>query len=286
MMLGNSFPTVGYGTYLILNEDAEYLCSHALTSGYCHIDTAEIYKNEEGVGKAISKFANSRPFLTTKLWPLINDRCKTFDEVISSFNASLVLLGVDTIDLYLIHAPFGNKESRLIQWEALIHLQSLGKCKHIGVSNYSVAHLNEIKGAGLLMPSVNQIEIHPLCQHKDIVNYCRNEIIVIYAYSSLAPLASWRVNQRSAKMEGDEEPPLIQLLANKYGISKSAVLLLWAVQHGYGILPKSCSCERIKDNLKCIENNIRLSEQDIALLDDLDGDVCYAWPSGDPCKRS
>lgn len=279
---GNTLPWIGLGTYLCSGDDLLTACQTASECGYEHIDTAEGYGTEQIIGNVL-KINPRIPFLTTKLWPLRDDGTpKSFEEVISSCELSLTKLGVSSIDLYLIHAPFGNSMSRLQQWKALIHLQEIGKCKSIGVSNYSIHHLEEIRLENLPLPVVNQLELHPLCQHRDIVDYCRAKDILPVAYSSLAPLSEWRLGQRSAKVTSDPTNDIFQTLANKYHITPGQLLLKWGLQNGYPVLPKSTQLDRILSNFD-LQNEIVISEADMQMLNDLNQDKAFAWPNGDPC---
>ena len=160
-----SMPMIGLGTWLIPNDDAEQISTNALNLGYRHIDTAQVYRNEEGIGKALTSSSIPRDdiFITTKMWPGMfgqEEPFQNFQGVIHACDESLKLLQINEIDLYLIHNPFA-KDNRLEQWEAMIELKKQGKVKHIGVSNYNVKHIQEIETAGLEMPAANQIEIHP-----------------------------------------------------------------------------------------------------------------------------
>ena len=195
-------PLIGFGTYLDVGYDA---IRNAISAGYRHIDTAEYYQNEEAVGKAVrdSGILRSDFFITTKLAPGgFGSPFKTYIQTIESFERSLKLLDFSYIDLYLIHHAFA-KDERIEQWRALVDLQRQGKVRNIGVSNWNIKHIEEIKMAGLQLPSVNQIEIHPLCTQSDLVAYLRLNNIRISAYSSLAPLSTWRAENpgKSSKLE-------------------------------------------------------------------------------------
>ena len=172
-----NIPMIGLGTWLIPNDEAESITKDAIKLGYKHIDTAQVYQNEEGIGNALKSLSISRSeiYITTKMWPgMFNQEepFQTFDGAIKACEQSLKFLQVDEIDLYLIHNPFA-KENRLELWEAMIELKKQGKVKHIGVSNYNVHHMKEIEESGIEMPTANQIEInniginHPLYKNKD-----------------------------------------------------------------------------------------------------------------------
>lgn len=292
-------PMVGFGTYLIENENASELVHQAILSGYRHIDTAEAYGNENGVGQGIQSglkalgVSRDRLFVTTKLWPgnkAWGQPPKTYDTTIESLNSSLARLQLDYVDLYLIHAPFGNVQ-RLEQWKALIELQRQGKVRAIGVSNFSEAHIEEIKAADLPLPDVNQIELHPWSQKPNLVAYLANNNIAITAYSSLVPLSTWRAvaGQSSAKTEsmkadGASAKSPFKAMAQKYGVSEAQVLLRWGVQKGYGVLPKSANIERIRQNIDLF--SFEIDDEDMAAIAEMDRGEGVAWSSGDPTKAS
>lgn len=281
---GKVIPWIGYGTYLCSESEVLSCCSAALDNGYEHIDTAEGYGTEHAVGEVV-KNHSKLPFITTKLWPLKSDSTpKSYDEVIESCELSLTKLGLSAVDLYLIHAPFGNSESRVEQWKAFVHLQAIGKCKSIGVSNYSIHHLEEIKQANLPLPVVNQLELHPLCQHRDIVDYCQQHSILPVAYSSLAPLSDWRPGQRSAKLfsPSTDYSEIFNKMSAKYNISSGQLLLKWGLQKGYPILPKSIHIDRIRANYS-VKELADIDAADMEILDNMDENKPLAWPNGDPC---
>ena len=174
--LGNTqIPAVGFGTYLISDEDAAETVAKAISVGYRHIDTAAGYQNERGVGAGIAQSGIPRDqiFVTTKLWPgnaAWGDPPKDYDQTRAAFEVSREALGLDFIDLYLIHAPSG-ADKRVEQWRALCDLKASGLVRAIGVSNYTEAHIEEIRSAGLPLPDANQIELHPWSQKPDLVAF-------------------------------------------------------------------------------------------------------------------
>lgn len=290
-------PSVGFGTYLIPDEEAGAAVRAALQAGYRHVDTAEAYRNEEGVGEGIRDAIDSLGlkrrdvFVTTKLWPgnpAWGDPAKDAAATVASFEGSLQRLGMDHVDLYLIHAPFAGT-GRLAQWRALLDLREQGRIRAIGVSNFSIDHIREIERAGLPLPDANQIELHPWSQKPELVDYLREAGIQPIAYSSLVPLSSWRAveGQASAKTaamvtDGASEDSPFKALASRHGVSEAQVLLRWAVQRGFAVLPKSTHPERVRQNLDLY--SFELDEADMDLLARMDRGGGVAWAAGDPIK--
>ena len=291
-----SLPKVGLGTYLITNQELEQCIPLALKAGYRHIDTAQVYRNEEGVGFALNNalkdqgLSREEVFLTTKVFPgneAWGQSPMTYTETLNSIEPSLDKLQVGYVDLYLIHAPFCKNE-RIEQWKALVEIKRLGKAKSIGVSNYNNAHIEEIKSAGLPLPEANQIELHPWCQKTELVSYLKQNDISIIAFSSLVPLSNWRSKEgekssKSDQMKADGEDPssIFKVMANKYGVSEAQVLLKWALQKGYAIIPKSSKQNRIKQNIDL--DSFEIDETDMQKMSSLNrSDGGVAWPKGDP----
>lgn len=294
-----AIPYLGFGTYLIANEEAASVVEQAIRVGYRHIDTAEFYGNEQGVGAgiraAIERGIVQRKdlFVTTKLWPgneAWGQTAKDTATTIASLEESLARLGLDYVDLYLIHAPF-EREQRLAQWRGMVALKEQKKARAIGVSNFNIAHLEELQAAGLPLPQANQIELHPWSQKPELVSYLDARGIVPIAYSSLVPLSTWRSapGHDSAKtdaMRSDSEradSPFKQLAA-KYGVSEAQVLLRWAIQKGYPVLPKSTNPERMRQNADVF--SFQIDENDMNQLAKLDRGDGVAWSVGDPTKAA
>lgn len=288
-------PAVGFGTYLIADDEAAGVVADAISVGYRHIDTAAGYHNETGVGAGIAAgiaradLSRDDLFVTTKLWPgnaAWGDPPKGYDETRAAFEASRTALGLDVIDLYLIHAPSG-ADKRVEQWQALCDLKAEGLVRAIGVSNYTEAHIEEIRAAGLPMPEADQIELHPWSQKPDLVTFLRAEGILPIAYSSLVPLSTWRAEpgQNSAKtdaMKADSqsaESPF-RMMAARYGVSEAQLLLRWGVQSGFPVLPKSMNADRMKQNLDLF--SFEISQQDMAAMVKMDRGDGVAWATGDP----
>ena len=287
-------PRIGLGTYNMNSSEAEEMSYAALEYGYRHIDTAAVYRNEDGVGRALKRIFSDTDLvrkditITTKLWPggLVKvDRIKNREGTIKSLDKSLRNLDLDYVDLYLIHSPHG-KSKRLDQWETLLSQQEQGKVKNIGVSNWDINHIEELNDKGYPLPSANQIELHPWSQKPKLVSYLEKNGIDIIAYSSLVPLSTWRHKDGENSLKTDEmyrdsedaESPF-KKLALQYGVSEAQILLKWALQLGYAILPKSIKLDRMKNNF---DLNFTISEDNMALIKQLDRGGSVTWEYGDP----
>ncbi len=290
-------PYLGFGTYLIPDAEAAALVEDAIAAGYRHIDTAEGYGNETGVGAGLKQalqsggLSRSDVFVTTKLWPgnaAWGQTPKTTESTLTALDDSLKRLGLDYVDLYLIHAPY-ERDQRLAQWRGLVELQRQGKTRAIGVSNFSIKHIEELKAAGLPVPHANQIELHPWSQKPELVSYLNDNGITPIAYSSLIPLSTWRAveGQRSAKTdamkaEGERPDSPFKVMAKKYGVGEAQILLRWGIQKGYPVLPKSTNPERIRSNADVFSFDI--DADDMATIEKMDRGDGVAWAMGDPTK--
>jgi 2,5-diketo-D-gluconate reductase A len=296
---GVTIPTLGFGTYLVPDHEAADAVDAAIRVGYRHIDTAEFYQNETGVGEGIRRamdrdgLSRSDIFVTTKLWPgneAWGQIPKTTESTIASLDESLARLGLDYVDLYLIHAPF-DRAQRLAQWRGLVELKEQNKARAIGVSNFNVGHLEDLAAAGLPRPQANQIELHPWSQKPELVRYLNERGIVPIAYSSLVPLSSWRSapghdSAKTEAMQADShraDSPF-KALARKYGVSEAQVLLRWGIQKGYPVLPKTTNSDRLRQNADIF--SFALEDADMAALDQLDRGDGVAWSVGDPTKAA
>ena len=287
-------PRIGLGTYNMNSQEAEDMTYASINYGYRHIDTAAVYRNEDGVGRALKRIYEDTDLkrsdltITTKLWPggLVKvDRVKNNVGAIKSLDKSLRNLDEDYVDLYLIHSPHA-KNKRLEQWETLLTQQEQGKVKNIGVSNWGINHIEELNDKGYPLPSANQIEIHPWSQKPELVQYLKENDIDIIAYSSLVPLSTWRHKDGENSLKTDEmykdgndlESPF-KILASKYQVTEAQVLLKWALQLGYAILPKSIQIDRMQDNF---ELDFIIDEDDMKLIEQLDRGDSVTWEYGDP----
>jgi 2,5-diketo-D-gluconate reductase A len=286
-------PFLGFGTYLIPNDDAVAAVREAIGAGYRHIDTAEFYQNEAGVGEGIrqSGVARRELFVTTKLFPgnaAWGQTPKTTETTIVSLNESLARLGLDYVDLYLIHAPFEHSQ-RLAQWRGLVELKKQGKTRAIGVSNFNINHLEELKAAGLPVPDANQLELHPWSQKPALVRYLSDNDVTPIAYSSLVPLSTWRSAPGHAsgkteemKADGSRADSPFKLMSTKYGVSEAQILLRWAIQQGYPVLPKSTKPERMRQNADLF--SFRIDDADLAVIAKMDRGAGVAWGESDPTQ--
>ncbi len=291
-----NMPTIGFGTYLIPNEEAQKTISIALKIGYRHIDTAEVYRNEMGIGLGLKdtfsqlSLQRDEVFVTSKVFPgnpSWGREPKNYKMCIEACDSSLKKLNLDYLDCYLIHAPFC-KDLRLEQWKALCDLKKEGKTRTIGVSNYSQLHIQEIINEGLEVPEYNQIELHPWCQKEELVSFLKEKNIKVVAYSSLVPLEGWRAkpNQASAKSQsmkedGADNSSPFKRMAKKYGVSEAQILLKWGLQMGFVILPKSSDENRIRENF---DLSFQIDDSDMKEISTMDKGDGIAWPNGDPCN--
>lgn len=244
---GLKIPQIGFGVFKVENEtEAPAAVEEALRIGYRHIDTAAIYKNEEGVAKGIAASGVAREdiFLTSKVW---NDDIRA-GRTKEAFQASLDRLKTDYLDLYLLHWPV---EGIVEAWRTLIELYEEGKIKSIGVSNFKEHHLDQLKDAGLMVPMVNQIELHPQLPQQDFVDYLSNKDIQVEAWSPL---------MQGKFMEID----LFHDLAKKYGKSPAQIVIRWHIQLGRVVLPKSITPSRIQENFNVYD--FELSPDDMSAI--------------------
>jgi diketogulonate reductase-like aldo/keto reductase len=252
-------PMFGLGTYLNDNgRQAIDLILYAFEIGYRHVDTAAMYENEKEVGQAVRESGIPREeiFITTKLW----NSDHGYDNTIKAFQHSLERLGLDYIDLYLIHWPVEN--IRLESWRALEKLYNEGLCKSIGVSNYMERHLNELLSNSSVIPVVNQVEFSPFLYLKELQNYCESKGIALESYSPLT---------KGYKLK---DPNMIDIACN-YDKSTSQILIRWCLQKGVIVIPKSSQKEHIKENADVFDFNI--SDADMIALDNLNENYHSTW---------
>jgi methylglyoxal/glyoxal reductase len=249
---GLEMPWFGLGVFLSNEgEEVEKAVKVALKNGYRHIDTAAIYKNERGVGKAVKESGIPREeiFITSKVW----NTDQGYKTTLAAYEASLERLQMDYLDLYLIHWPKGKRSVET--WKALEELYAKGSVRAIGISNFLEHHLDEFLPECKIMPAVNQYEFHPELLQPGLLEMCRRKGIQPEAWS---PIMKGRVN----------EVPLMQDLAAKYGKTPVHIALRWDIQKGVVTIPKSVTPERIISNADIFD--FELSEEDMAKIDKLD----------------
>jgi 2,5-diketo-D-gluconate reductase A len=251
---GNSIPQLGFGVFQVPPEETRQAVSQALQTGYRLIDTAAAYGNEAEVGEAIADSGVSRDevFLTTKLW---NDD-QGHDNALSAFEHSLERLGMEYVDLYLIHWPAPARGRYVETWKALCEVKADGRARSIGVSNFTISHLEEIIQATGVVPAVNQVELHPRLTQSDLRSFHGEHDIVTEAWSPLG-------------RGGDllEEPVLVEI-AGRHERTPAQVVLRWHIQLGNVVIPKSVTPSRIEENFQL--SDFSLSEEEMQAIEELD----------------
>jgi 2,5-diketo-D-gluconate reductase A len=233
---GAEIPQLGIGVFKVDDDECERVVSDALELGYRHIDTAMIYRNEAAVGRAIANSGIPRDelFVTTKIWN--SDQGK--DTTAAALETSLELLGLDSVDLYLIHWPAPLREKYVETWLALEELAAAGSTKAVGVSNFEPEHLENILDAGSVVPAINQIELHPAFQQRAVRHVGEPHGIITEAWGPLG----------QGKYDLAELPGLGEL-ATKHGKTIQQIVLRWHIQEGVVVFPKSVRKERMAENL-------------------------------------
>lgn len=254
---GAEMPQLGFGVWQVPDDEATRAVSTALEAGYRSIDTAEIYGNEEGTGKAIgaSGIPRDELFVTTKLWNGKNETW-TRDAVLRAFDRSLERLALDHIDLYLIHWPRAVRDDFLTIWRAFEEIAGSGRARAVGVSNFQPAHLRRLLGRTSLPPAVNQVELHPQLAQTEVRAFNAEHGIVTEAWS---PLGSGK---------GLLEVPTVLAIARKHGRTAAQIVLRWHLQLGNVVIPKSVTPSRIKENFDPF--GFELDPEDLAALAALD----------------
>jgi len=252
-------PCLGLGVYQSPpGQTTQRAVEYALKIGYRHIDTARIYNNESDVGTALRKSGIKREevFITTKLW----NSDHGYDKALRACDESLRRLGLKYLDLYLIHWPV--PEIRNESWQALTQLLRDGKCRSIGVSNYTIQHLTELFDKSEIAPMVNQVEFSPFLYQKQLLDYCEKNKIQVEAYSPLT---------QGEKLNHQK----IQQIAKRHDKTPAQVLIRWSLQHNLVTIPKSVREERIKENSQVFDYN--LTNDDMRILDSLNENFRNSW---------
>ncbi|MEV8143595.1 aldo/keto reductase [Specibacter sp. NPDC078709] len=250
---GVAMPQIGFGVFQVPNDETEKAVTAALAAGYRSIDTAAIYGNEEGVGRALatSELAREELFITSKVW--ISDL--GYEATLAAYDASLAKLGLEYLDLYLIHWPAPATDAFLESWKALQELLAAGRVRAIGVSNFLPEHLEKVIALGGTIPAVNQVELHPALQQRSITDFNAANGIATEAWS---PLAQGAVLN----------DPAVLTIAGAHGRTPAQVVLRWHLQQGRIIIPKSVTPARIAENLHILD--FELTSADVAAIDALE----------------
>ena len=256
---GIEMPVFGLGTYQSgSSRETQAIVAQALEIGYRHFDTARFYGNERDIGKAIKNSGVPREdiFVTTKLW----NSDHGYNRALKAFEESLTDLGFDYVDLYLIHWPV--QDLRNESWRALEKLIVEGKCRAIGVSNYTIGHLKELLDISPVMPAVNQCEFSPFLYQKDLLEFCRSNNIQFETYS---PLTKGHLL----------DDPRLSDISQRYSKSVAQILIRWTLQKEVIVIPKSSRKERIRENADVFD--FILSDEDMDRLDALHKNMRVSW---------
>lgn len=251
---GAEIPQLGFGVYQVSPDEVVSAVRTAIDAGYRSIDTAALYGNEEGVGKAVAEADVPREelFVTTKLW---NDQ-QGYDSALRAFDESLDKLGLDYVDLYLIHWPAAGQDAYVDTWKAFQKLHEEGRAKAIGVSNFQIPHLRRLFEETDVVPAVNQIELHPRLQQGDLRAFNSEHGILTEAWSPLG------------QGKGLLDDTTLGSLAEKYGKSPAQIVLRWHLQLKNVVIPKSVTPSRIEENIDVFD--FELADDDMAVIASLD----------------
>lgn len=251
---GNTIPQLGYGVWQVEDDVAEKVVVQAFEAGFRHIDTAKIYGNEAGVGRAIQR-SGLKPediFITTKLW----NADQGYESTLAAFEASLDRLGLETLDLYLIHWQQPKQDKYVDTWKALIELQKQGRVKSIGVSNFTKEGLQRLIDETGVVPAINQIELHPFFNQAELREFNASKGILTQAWSPLG--------------QGGEllESSVIAQVAAKHNATPAQVVIAWHIAIGNVVIPKSVTESRIRENYAALD--VTLDETDVQAINGLD----------------
>ncbi|MER5772150.1 aldo/keto reductase [Streptomyces sp. NPDC001985] len=251
---GVTMPQLGYGVWQVPDDEAAKSVATALEAGYRSIDTAAVYENETGTGRAIASSGVPRDelFVTTKLW----NSDQGYDTTLRAFDASLDRLGLDRVDLYLIHWPMPSRDTYVDTYRAFEKILSDGRARAIGVSNFLPAHLERLIEKTSVVPAVNQIELHPQLQQEESRAFHARHSIATEAWSPLG------------QGKGLLEVPTVIAIARKHGRTPAQVVLRWHLQLGHVVIPKSVTPSRIRENIDVF--GFELDADDLAALGALD----------------
>jgi diketogulonate reductase-like aldo/keto reductase len=256
---GVAIPLLGMGMFKLIPGESSRLSLHwALQNGYTLFDTAYIYNNERDLGDILrdTGFPRDQAFITTKLW----NADQGYDEALAAFDHSLRQMRLDYVDLYLIHWPVTGKRDE--SWRALQTIYKEGRARAIGVSNYTIRHLDELLSWADVVPAVNQVEFSPFLYQRELLEYCRSHGIQLEAYSPLT------------RKKRFDDPTVVEI-AREHDVQPAQVMLRWCVQHDVVALFKSVHQGHIRRNAKAFD--FELSDEEMAALDDLNEGLHVAW---------
>lgn len=246
---GVDIPWLGLGTYKGLGEEVERAVRDALALGYRCVDTASVYGNEEDIGRALADVPRDEVFVITKVW----NSEQGYDETLRAFEASCARLGLERLDLYLVHWPVQGRFAE--SWRALERLYREGRTRAVGVSNFLVHHLETLAETSELAPHVNQVEFHPHLLQPELLEYCRARDIRLQAWSPLM-------------RGGVADIPCLREIAARHGKTEAQVVLRWDLEHGVLTIPKTVRRERLVENAGIFD--FSLSPEEVARIDALD----------------
>lgn len=249
---GHTMPQLGAGIWQVKQEDAPRVVAEAINIGYRLIDGAAAYQNEEGLGIGLRNVDTPREdlFITTKLW----NSDQGYDATLRAFDASMQRIGLDYLDLYLIHWPLPMVDNYVDSWKALIRLRDEGRVRSIGVANFNRAHLDRLIAETGVTPALNQIELHPTLLQADLRAADQELGIVTQSWTPLG--------------RGDFDAPEVVAIAERVGRTPAQVVLRWHIQHGLSVIPKSSRASRLAENFAVLD--FALTTEDMAVLDGLD----------------
>ncbi|WP_328617916.1 aldo/keto reductase [Amycolatopsis sp. NBC_00355] len=253
---GVRMPQLGFGVFQVPDDETKAAVQAALEAGYRSIDTAAVYGNEAGVGQALAESGVARDelFITTKLW----NSAQGYDATLKAFDESLAKLGLEQLDLYLIHWPTPERDKYLDTWKAFEKLYTDGRVRAIGVSNFQPAHLERLLDNAEIAPALNQVELHPYLQQQEVREFDAKHGIATEAWSPLA---------KGGSLLGD---PIVAELAVKHGRTPAQIVLRWHLQLGNVVIPKSVTPSRIQENFDLFE--FTLTEEELESLTPLNRD--------------
>lgn len=251
---GIRMPQIGFGVYKVPEEETQSVVASALEAGYRSIDTAALYRNEAGTGRAVAESGIPREelFVTTKLW----NTDQGYDAALRAFDTSLAELGLEYVDLYLIHWPLPARDLYVETWRALEKVYAEGRARAIGVSNFHSAHLRRLIDETDTVPAVNQIELHPRLQQRELREVDAELGIATEAWSPLG------------RGNGVLENPAVEAVARKHGKTPAQVVLRWHLQLGNIVIPKSVTPSRIRENLDVLD--FELDGEDMTAIEALE----------------